>query len=136
MDGVSTNRDSSVVVIAATNRPDLLDPALMRPGRFDRMIYVSLPDEAARCEIFKVHLGRMKVTEDVDRFDLAKRTDGYSGAEIAGVCRESAMNALREDENAVEVRLEHVVKALETQKPRTAKSLLDWYAQFEAQRRY
>jgi transitional endoplasmic reticulum ATPase len=78
----------------------------------------------------------MKVGEGIDACELSRKTEGYSGAEIAGVCRESAMNALREDENAVEIKVSHILKALDTQKPRTAKGLLDWYAQFEAQRRY
>jgi AAA family ATPase len=134
MDGVATRFDRQVVVIAATNRPDLLDPALLRPGRFDRLVYVALPDEAARREIFRVHLARMKGGDSMDVGELAGRTHGYSGAEIAAVCRESAMNALRQGVGIVGT--EHVAKALETVRPRTPKILLDWYAEFEAKRRY
>ncbi len=93
MDGLEEN--SGVVVIAATNRPDILDPALLRPGRFDRLILVPAPDEKARYEIFKVHTRKMPLAEDVDLKELAKRTEGYTGADIAAVCREAAMSAMR-----------------------------------------
>lgn len=136
MDGVSTKFEQSVVVIAATNRPDLLDSALLRPGRFDRLVYVSLPNEAARKEIFRVHMAKMRFAEGIDIDELAKKTEGYSGAEIAAVCREAAMNALREEPPADVVEKRHVEKSLETVKPRTPKSLLDFYASFEAQRKY
>ena len=135
MDGVSTRFDQQVIVIAATNRPDLLDPALMRPGRFDRLVYVSLPNEAARKEIFRVHISKMRFKEmDLDK--LAERTEGYSGAEIAAVCRESAMNALRENPPADMVDEKHVELALENVKPRTPQNLLKFYANFDAQRKY
>ncbi|RLE93718.1 MAG: AAA family ATPase [Thermoprotei archaeon] len=94
MDGIAPLRN--VVVIAATNRPDIIDPALLRPGRFDRIIYVPPPDEEARYEIFKVHTRKMPLAEDVDLKELAKRTEYYTGADIAAVCREAAMLALRE----------------------------------------
>jgi len=94
MDGIAPLRN--VVVIAATNRPDILDPALLRPGRFDRIIYVPPPDENARYEIFKVHTRKMPLDENVDLRELARRTKYYTGADIAAVCREAAMLALRE----------------------------------------
>ncbi|AEC51355.1 cell division protein CDC48 [Pyrococcus sp. NA2] len=93
MDGIQEN--TGVVVIAATNRPDILDPALLRPGRFDRLILVPAPDERARFEIFKVHTRNMPLGEDVDLRELARRTEGYTGADIAAVCREAAMIAMR-----------------------------------------
>ncbi|MFA4668437.1 CDC48 family AAA ATPase [Pyrococcus kukulkanii] len=93
MDGLVEN--SGVVVIAATNRPDIIDPALLRPGRFDRLILVPAPDEKARLEIFKVHTRNMPLAKDVDLKELAKRTEGYTGADIAAVCREAAMIAMR-----------------------------------------
>ncbi|MEO2152549.1 MAG: AAA family ATPase, partial [Thermococcus sp.] len=80
MDGIQEN--SGVVVIGATNRPDIIDPALLRPGRFDRLILVPAPDEKARLEIFKVHTRRVPLAEDVDLAELAKKTEGYSGADI------------------------------------------------------
>ncbi|ASJ16126.1 AAA family ATPase [Thermococcus chitonophagus] len=93
MDGLVEN--SGVVVIAATNRPDIIDPALLRPGRFDRLILVPAPDEKARLEIFKVHTRNMPLADDVNLEELAKRTEGYTGADIAAVCREAAMIAMR-----------------------------------------
>ncbi len=94
MDGVGTLKN--VVVMAATNRPDILDPALLRPGRFDRVIYVPPPDVKARVEIFKVHTRRVKLNNDVNIEELAKKAEGYTGADIAALVREAAMLALRE----------------------------------------
>ena len=85
-----------VVVIAATNRLDMVDPALLRPGRFDRIIEIGMPDEKARLEIFKVHTRKMPLAKDVKLEELAKETEGFTGADIEAVCREAAMNALRE----------------------------------------
>ncbi|GAB6101507.1 CDC48 family AAA ATPase [Thermococcus atlanticus] len=93
MDGIEEN--SGVVVIAATNRPDILDPALLRPGRFDRLILVPAPDEKARLEIFRVHTRKMPLAEDVKLEELARKTEGYTGADIEAVCREAAMEAMR-----------------------------------------
>ncbi|OHT00989.1 hypothetical protein TRFO_32154 [Tritrichomonas foetus] len=136
MDGVSTRFDQSVVVIAATNRPDLLDPALMRPGRFDRLVYVSLPDEDARKEIFNVHIKKMAFEDGIDTVETAAMTKGYSGAEIAAICREAAMNALREEPPAKIVSKKHLHDAIKTVTPRTPESLLKWYEEFESQRKY
>jgi len=94
MDGLESTE--GVFVIAATNRAELLDPALLRPGRFDLQVYVPLPDREARQRIFSVHLRRTPVAEGVDLSDLAARTEGYSGAEIAEICRLAALHALRE----------------------------------------
>ncbi|ASJ09654.1 AAA family ATPase [Thermococcus siculi] len=93
MDGIQEN--SGVVVIGATNRPDIIDPALLRPGRFDRLILVPAPDEKARLEIFKVHTRKVPLAEDVSLEELAKRTEGYTGADIEAVVREAALTAMR-----------------------------------------
>jgi len=93
MDGIQEN--SGVVVIGATNRPDIMDKALLRPGRFDRLILVPAPDEKARLEIFKVHTRNVPLAEDVNLEELAKRTEGYTGADIEAVVREAAMLAMR-----------------------------------------
>ena len=85
MDGFGTN--TGVIVMAATNRADVLDKALIRPGRFDRQIYVDLPDLVERKEIFEVHLKPLKLSKDIDRNFLARQTPGFSGADIANVCR-------------------------------------------------
>lgn len=101
MDGLEELRD--VVVIGATNRPDMLDPSLLRPGRFDRHVLVPAPDELARLEIFKVHMKDMPLTSDVDLKALAAQTKDYTGADIEAVCREAAMAALRKNIKAKEV---------------------------------
>ncbi len=100
MDGFGTN--SNVIVIAATNRADVLDKALMRAGRFDRQIFVDLPDIRERAEIFKVHLAPLKKVEGLDTDFLAKQTPGFSGADIANVCNEAALIAARYDKEAVD----------------------------------
>jgi len=94
LDGITTRGD--VVVIGATNRPDIIDPALLRPGRFDRIVYVPPPDKEARKKIFEIHTRKVPLADDVDFEKLAEKTEGYSGADIAAVCREAALEALRE----------------------------------------
>jgi transitional endoplasmic reticulum ATPase len=94
MDGIEDLK--GVVIIAATNRPDILDPALLRPGRFDRLIYVPLPDARAREEIFKIHLRGKPLNEDVSLQKLVSLTEGYTGADIAALCNTAAMIALRD----------------------------------------
>ncbi|MBG6061441.1 cell division protease FtsH [Flavobacterium sp. CG_9.1] len=100
MDGFGTN--SNVIVLAATNRADVLDKALMRAGRFDRQIFVDLPDIRERAEIFKVHLAPLKKVEGLDTEFLAKQTPGFSGADIANVCNEAALIAARHNKTAVD----------------------------------
>jgi len=94
LDGLEELRD--VVVIAATNRPDIIDPALLRPGRFDKLLYVPLPDLEARKEIFKIHTERKPLTADVEITKLAEATEGYTGADIAAICNTAVMLAIRE----------------------------------------
>jgi transitional endoplasmic reticulum ATPase len=105
-----------VVVIATTNRPDILDSALLRPGRFDRLIYVPAPDEKTREQIFKIHTKNMPL-KGVDLKKLAKETPGYSGADIEALAREAALFALRDDIKAKEVDSKHFEKALKKIKP-------------------
>ncbi|MFL9839098.1 ATP-dependent zinc metalloprotease FtsH [Flavobacterium sp. ST-75] len=100
MDGFGSN--TNVIVLAATNRADVLDKALMRAGRFDRQIYVDLPDIRERKEIFEVHLKPLKKSEDLDTEFLAKQTPGFSGADIANVCNEAALIAARKDKKSVD----------------------------------
>ena len=100
MDGFGTN--TNVIVLAATNRADVLDKALMRAGRFDRQIYVDLPDIRERKEIFEVHLRPIKTAETLDLDFLARQTPGFSGADIANVCNEAALIAARKEKKAVE----------------------------------
>lgn len=100
MDGFGTN--SGVIILAATNRADILDKALMRAGRFDRQIYVDLPDLPDRVEIFKVHLRKIKTAADLDVELLARQTPGFSGADIANVCNEAALIAARHNKESVD----------------------------------
>ena len=100
MDGFGTN--SGVIILAATNRADVLDSALMRAGRFDRQIYVDMPDLNERKEIFKVHLKPLKLAKEMDIDFLAKQTPGFSGADIANLCNEAALIAARKDKKQVE----------------------------------
>ena len=100
MDGFGTN--TGVIVLAATNRADVLDKALVRPGRFDRQIYIDLPDLVARKAIFKVHLKPLRLAKDIDVNFLARQTPGFSGADIANVCNESALIAARKSKKKIE----------------------------------
>ena len=115
MDGLEELED--VAIIAATNRPDILDAGLMRPGRFDRHIEVKEPDEEARLAIFEVHTKDMPLADDVDLKKLAKNTEGYVGADIEAVCREAAMLALRENLETTEISNKYFKEAREKVKP-------------------
>jgi transitional endoplasmic reticulum ATPase len=95
--------DAELIIIAATNRPDCIDPALLRPGRFDRLLYLAPPDEDARRAIFGIHTRGMPLSADVDFERLAADTDGYSGADIAAVCQQAALIALDSSDDANEV---------------------------------
>lgn len=97
MDGLEELR--RVVVIAATNRPDLVDPALLRPGRFDRLIYVPPPDKEARLQILRIHTKGKPLAPDVDLEELAARTEGYTGADLANLVNLATLMALREHIN-------------------------------------
>ena len=95
--------DTGIIILAATNRPDVLDAALLRPGRFDRQISIDRPDVKGREEIFKVHLGPIKVSESLDVHKLAEQTPGFAGADIANVCNEAALIAARKGKTGVEM---------------------------------
>lgn len=131
LDGIQPLR--RVVVIAATNRPDLLDPALLRPGRFDKLIYVPPPDYKARVEIFKVHTRKLPLAEDVNLEELARKTEGYTGADIAAVCKEAAMLALREvytktgSLQVTKVEMRHFLEALNKIPPSLSKADIEAY---------
>ncbi|XP_029962283.1 ATPase family protein 2 homolog [Salarias fasciatus] len=131
MDGIEQLRD--VTVLAATNRPDMIDKALMRPGRLDRIIYVPLPDAATRREIFSLQFGNMPVDGDVSVDELVTRTNKYSGAEIAAVCREAALLALQDHIHAQHIQAAHFQRALDTVKPRIPDSLLQSYTRYQQQ---
>ncbi len=116
-----------VVVIGATNRPDILDPALLRPGRFDELIYVPPPDEESRLEIFKIHTRGTPLGDDVDLAELARVTEGYSGADIEALCREAAMNALRRNMKGEKVSLEDFRVAMKKVHPTITPDMESWY---------
>jgi transitional endoplasmic reticulum ATPase len=94
MDGLEELRN--VVIIAATNRPDIVDPALLRPGRFDRMLLVPPPDLEARKQIFRIHTKKTPLAEDVKLDELARKTQGYTGADIASICNTAVMLSIKE----------------------------------------
>jgi len=131
MDGI--HRLENVVVIAATNRPELLDPSLLRPGRFDKLLLVPPPDIDARLDILRIHTRKMPLSEDVDLYELAKDTEGYSGADLEALVREAAMIALREDMFIDKVYMRHFNQAMERIKPSITpdivKYYVDWYNQ-------
>ncbi len=129
MDGLESLND--VVIIGATNRPDIVDPALLRQGRFDRVILTPVPDEEARKKIFSIYLKKIPVTEDVNVDDLVKKTKGYVGADIRGVCREAAMCALRKDQSAVNVTMEHFEDALKVVRASVDKEVEEVYKKLE-----
>jgi SpoVK/Ycf46/Vps4 family AAA+-type ATPase len=125
----------NVVLIAATNRPDLVDPALLRPGRLDKLIFIPPPDEKARLEILKVHTRKVPLAKDVNLEELAKRTEGYSGADLEALVKEAAMNALREDIKAKEVKAKHFEEALKKIPPSLSKELIEYYKRFEERKK-
>ncbi len=124
IDGLVDMHD--VLIIGATNRPDIVDTALLRPGRFDRIILTPAPDENARLEIFKVHTKGMPL-KDVDLEEMAKKTEGYAGADLEAVCREAAILALREDIDSKEVTLKHFEKSLQKVRPSVSKEIAKAY---------
>ncbi len=131
IDGISALQD--VVVIAATNRPDMVDPAVLRPGRFDRLIYVPEPGEEGRLQILKIHTKGMPLTKDVNLQELAQLTKGYSGADIETVCREAALYALRRDISAKEVTFADFQEALKRIGPSISSDIENWYKGFVKQ---
>ncbi|MEM1514592.1 MAG: AAA family ATPase, partial [Candidatus Bathyarchaeia archaeon] len=125
MDGIQSLED--VVVMAATNRPDLIDPAILRPGRFDRLIYVPPPNEEARLSILKIYTKSMPLAKDVDLKMLANMTKGYSGADLEALCRETALTALRRDMNAKEVTMMDFQEAMKKVGPSITPDMENWY---------
>lgn len=128
MDGIMTLQD--IVIVAASNRPDIVDPAVLRPGRFDRLIYVPEPNEESRLEIFKIYTKDIPLVKDVDITELARKTKSYSGADIEAVCREAALSALRRDINSKQVTFADFQKALEKIGPTISPDMEAWYKGF------
>ncbi len=131
MDGLESLRD--VVVIAATNRPNLLDPAILRPGRFDRLVYIGSPDRKGRLKIFRIHTKGTPLSENVNLEALADETEGYVGADIESVSREAVMIALRENFDIEYVEMRHFKEALKKVKPTITENIAQFYEKIEAQ---
>ncbi len=129
MDGLEDLSD--IIVVAATNRPDMLDPALLRPGRFDKILLVNAPDEKGRLTILKIHTKKMPLAKDVSLNDIAKKTDGFTGADIESLVRESAMLALRESVDSKNVKKKHFEKALDKINPSVSKPTIEVYKKIE-----
>ena len=125
IDGLLTLQN--VLVIAATNRPDIIDPAVLRPGRFDRRVYVPPPDEGARLKILEIKTSEMPLDEDVDLRDLARMMSSYSGADIDSVCREAALYALRRDTEVEKVTLKDFEEAMAQTTPSITPEMERWY---------
>jgi len=121
----------SIVVIGATNRPDILDPALLRPGRFEEMLLIPMPDDDARLEIFKVHTRNLALHKGVKLPELAGKTEGYSGADIAAICRKAGMNALRESLKAKSIQMKHFLNALEDTSPSVPPDIMTHYERIQ-----
>jgi transitional endoplasmic reticulum ATPase len=129
MDGIEDL--TNVIVIGATNRPDILDPALMRPGRFDRIVHVSVPDEIGRHEILKIHTAKTPLDKLVDIKKISEETIGYTGADLEALTREAAMLALREDINAKKVTKKHFDEAMGKIQPSVSENDQKRYKQVE-----
>ncbi|KAJ0095303.1 hypothetical protein Patl1_16691 [Pistacia atlantica] len=128
MDGLEQAK--GILVLAATNRPHAIDAALMRPGRFDLVLYVPPPDLEARYEILHVHTRNMKVGDDVDLRRIAEDTELFTGAELEGLCREAGIVALREDISATVVCNCHFLTVKESLKPALTREEIDSYSSF------
>jgi transitional endoplasmic reticulum ATPase len=128
MDGIESLLN--VVIIGATNRPDIIDPAILRPGRFDKLIYVPAPDYTTRLQILKIHSRNMPLAPDVDLDQISKQATGYSGADLEAVCREAGLISLRRDIETKSVTSEDFRDALERVKPSVPPDMENWYQGF------
>jgi transitional endoplasmic reticulum ATPase len=129
MDGIEDLKD--VTIIGATNRPDMLDPALLRPGRFDRIILVDVPDRESRLKIIEVHTKNTPLAKDVLLNDLVEKTEGFVGADIEGLVRESALNALRRNHDVKEVSRIDFDEALKKMNPSVSEDTAKRYKKIE-----
>ncbi len=128
LDGLEVKKD--IIVIAATNRPDILDPALIRPGRIDRILLVPAPDEDERQQILKIFTKDMPLAANIDLNELNKKLDGFTGADIETLCREAGMIALRENLRARKITEEHFIMAIESLYPSITAEIIKWYEDF------
>jgi len=139
MDGLEEMNE--ILVLAATNRPDMIDPAVLRPGRFDKILLVNTPTEDGRQQVLEVHTKKMPIGTEKKLFtasektallnDIAKKTEGYTGADLEAVVREAGMLALRESIDSKQVTKKHFEEALKKVKPSVSKSSIDAYKRIE-----
>ena len=129
LDGLAQSKD--IILIAATNRPDILDPALMRPGRIDRLSYVPPPNQEDREAIFNIFIKGMPLSKDVDISKLAAQMEFFTGADIESLCREAAIRALRDNIRAKTINMRHFTLALEEIHPSASKEVTESYERFE-----
>ncbi|MGB5724635.1 MAG: AAA family ATPase, partial [Parasphingorhabdus sp.] len=132
MDGLEEMQ--SVILIGATNRPGLVDPALLRPGRFDELVYVPVPGKAGRRRILAIHTSKMPLAKDVDLDEMAESTERYSGADLEDLVRRAGLHALREFGGLVEtVQMKHFKKALEDSRASVTPEMEEEYSKMESQ---
>lgn len=128
MDGLE--RLEGVTVVAATNRPDLIDKALLRPGRMDRLMYIPIPDSVTREEIFRIKLAKMSCEPNLELSGLVAASAGFSGAEITNVCEEAAMICLQEDINSKQIKQQHLQLAVASLRPQVTAEMTKFYEDF------
>jgi len=131
LDGLEEMGD--VMVIGATNRPDMIDPALIRSGRFDRLVMIGQPNQEGREQILEIHIKNTPLAPDVSLREIAEITDGYVGSDLEGIAREAAIEALRDDDDAEEVEMKHFRRALESVRPTINEDILAYYEEIEQQ---
>jgi transitional endoplasmic reticulum ATPase len=131
LDGLEPLKE--IVVIAATNRPDMLDPALLRSGRFDRLVLVGQSTLAGRKDIFRIHTKNIPLGEDVNIDDLATLTEGFVGSDIEAVCREAVMLALRDNFENDKVGMKYFREALAKVRPTLSENMIEYYERIQAQ---
>ncbi|WP_435075810.1 CDC48 family AAA ATPase [Halorubrum sp. HHNYT27] len=131
LDGLEDMGD--VMVIGATNRPDMIDPALLRSGRFDRLVMIGQPDQEGREQILDIHTKDTPLAPDVSLREIAEITDGYVGSDLEGIAREAAIEALRDDDDAEEVEMKHFRRAMESVRPTINDDILAYYEEVEQQ---
>ena len=131
LDGLEDMGD--VMVIGATNRPDMIDPALLRSGRFDRLVMIGQPDQEGREQILDIHTQDTPLAPDVSLREVAEITDGYVGSDLEGIAREAAIEALRDDDDAEEVEMKHFRRAMESVRPTVNEDILAYYEEIEQQ---
>jgi transitional endoplasmic reticulum ATPase len=129
LDGLEDMED--VMVIGATNRPDMIDPALIRSGRFDRLVMIGEPDTEGREQILKIHTEDMPLSPDVSLRELAELSEGYVGSDLETIAREAAIQSLRQDEHAETVDMRHFREAMEDVRPTITDDIRDYYEQMK-----